>query len=155
MGHLSTPRTDTDCHSGTPGHRPALGTARPELLVDAAAWIPVTVFVDPPTQSLTLACPSGVRWRGHHHGVGELAAALRCTFPVPGHDDGAGLPLVGAVTCHWHPGARLLAVPADPHRSAGRAYVQLAARPLKPCRLEHDEQLAAQFAAVTGTPVRR
>lgn len=157
MGHLSRTRSESACSSATPGHLPPTPGISPGLLADAAGWVPVTVFVDLPAQALTLACPSGARWRGHHHGVGEFAATLRCPPPAPasGHDGGIGVPLVGSAMCHWHPGAGVLGLPADPRISAGRAYVQLAPGPLEPCRLEHDAELAAAFAAVTGRPVRR
>lgn len=155
MGHLSTTHTAAACRTGTPGHLDPAPRVHADLLADATAWIPVTVFLDAPAQALVMACPSGARWRGHHHGVGGLAATLRCPLPAPGHDDAKALQLVGAATCHWHPAARVLGVPADPRISAGRAYLELAAGPLEPCRLEHDPALAAVFSAVTGTPVPR
>lgn len=155
MGHPSSTRTESACRSAAPGHLPPAAGADPGLLADAAGWVPVTVLVDPPAQALVLACPSGTRWTGYHHGVGTLAAALRCDLPTPGHDAGTTLPLVGSAVCHWHPAAGVLGLPADPRLRAGRAYLELSAVPLEPCRLVHDPVLAAAFAAVTGTPARR
>lgn len=163
MGPLPTTGIDPTCRSAAPGHA-APGAAGAPLLADAAGWVPVTVFVDPPAQSLVLACPSGRRWTGYHHAVAGLCTRLGCTLPgalpsVPArtaqHDGGTPVPLLASAPCHWHPGARVLGLPADPRVSAGRAYVELAAAPLDPCPLEHDRALAAAFAAVTGTPVRR
>lgn len=167
MGFLPSTGIDPACRSGAPGHA-APGAADAPLLADAAGWVPVVVFVDPPAQALLLACPSGRRWTGYHHAVAGLCTRLRCALPgtvrgtVPGtsshatqHDGGSQVPLLASAPCHWHPGARVLGLPANPRLSAGRTYVELAAAPLDPCPLEHDRALAAAFAAVTGTPVRR
>lgn len=155
MGHSSATRTDSACRSDAPGHHSPAPSTSPGLLADAAGWVPVTVLIDPPRQALVLACPSGARWSGHHHSVAGLCAVLRCHLPDPAHDDGTSVPLAAPALCHWHPGARVLGLPADPRLSAGRAYVELAAGPLEPCRLEHDADLARAFAAVTGTPAPR
>lgn len=171
MRHSPSTGVESPCRSGAPGHA-APGAAGAHLLADAAGWVPVTVFVDLPAQALVLACPSGARWTGYHHGVAGLCPRLGCTLPsgppepaasvlagslprTPPHDGGTPVPLLASAPCHWHPRGRVLGLPADPRARAGRTYVELAAAPLAPCPLEHDPVLAAMFAWVTGTPVRR
>ncbi|GAA4380625.1 hypothetical protein [Paeniglutamicibacter cryotolerans] len=130
LPHLATP-----CVSFDPGHGISperLSTAR----ADAAAWKLAFVSCGTPVEPINIRTTQG----SSHYTVHDplpLIELIRVT---------GGLP--GKVT--WNPEAGILGVLNNPRIRAGYRYFSMTASTLNSCTLDHEPELAADFASVIG-----